>query len=181
MMDVFEAIKGRRSIRKWLDKDVPDDVIAKLVDSGRWAPFSNFMYPPGIEHNHQPWEFVVVRDKATKQKFAEPRDASNKFIANAPVVLVVCVDKKYSITRWVEDGFMAVENILLAAHALGLGTVLMPTYSSKDAAIEKGVREQLNLPENIQPVALIGLGYPSEAPAQKPMRSTQEMTHNEKW
>jgi nitroreductase len=180
-MELFEAIKNRRSIRKFKNRDVPDALIEKIIDAARWAPFSNYIFPPGTVHNHQPWEFVVVRDPKTKKVFAEPRDEENKFVADVPVVIVVCVDKSYSMTRWLEDGFMAIENMLLAAHALGLGTVIMPTYSARNKTIEDSTRAALKLPENIQPVALVCIGYPDERPEPKKQRDIKEMTHNEKW
>jgi len=180
-MELFDAIHGRRSIRKFKAQDVPDALIEKLIDAARWAPFSNYLYPPGIVHNHQPWEFVVVRDSKTKKAFAEPRDEENKFVADVPVVIVVCVDKSYSMTRWIEDGFMAIENMLLAVHALGLGAVIMPTFSVRNKIIEDSTRAALNLPENMQPVALVCIGYPDEVPEPKKPREIKEMIHMERW
>ncbi|RLG76528.1 MAG: nitroreductase family protein, partial [Thermoprotei archaeon] len=85
-MDVFEAIKRRRSIRAFKNIDLPEETVEKLIDAARWAPSAG---------NIQPWEFIVVRNPVTKQKLSEAA-LNQTFIEEAPVVLVVCADYKRS-------------------------------------------------------------------------------------
>ena len=93
-MDVFEAISGRRSIRKFKKKDVERDLILKIVEAGIWAPSAG---------NIQSWEVVVVRDGTTKEKLAAAAYMRD-FIAKAPVVMVLCADKQRSSTIYEERG-----------------------------------------------------------------------------
>jgi len=108
-MDVLECIKTRRSIRKYENKPIPKEIIEDIIDCARLAPTAN---------NVQPWEFVVVTEKATREKLAEIADYG-KFIKDAPVCIVVfCKDTKY----YLEDGSASTENILLASWAYGVGS-----------------------------------------------------------
>jgi nitroreductase len=156
-MDVFEAISGRRSIRKFKKRDVERELILKIVEAGIWAPSAG---------NIQSWEVVVVRDEKTKEKLAAAAYMRD-FIAKAPVVLVLCADKQRSATIYeergsdlycIQDTACAAQNMLLAAYALGLGTCWVGAFD------EELVRKTLDVPEHIRPVALIPLGYPDEKP-----------------
>lgn len=156
-MDVFEAISGRRSIRKFKKRDVERELILKIVEAGIWAPSAG---------NIQSWEVVVVRDEKTKEKLAAAAYMRD-FIAKAPVVLVLCADKQRSTIIYeergsdlycIQDAACAAQNMLLAAYALGLGTCWVGAFD------EELVRKTLDVPEHIRPVALIPLGYPDEKP-----------------
>src|SRR3989338_5927636 len=108
-MELLKTLKERRSIRKYIDKSVPKEIIEDIIDVARLAATAN---------NIQPWEFIVVTDQGTRKKLAEIIDYG-KFIEYAPVcVIVCCKDTKY----YLEDGCAATENILLAAKAYGLGS-----------------------------------------------------------
>lgn len=107
-MDALAVLKTRRSVRAYRRDPVSDDVITDMVDCGRLA---------ATARNLQPWEFVVVTDADTRRQLAEMIE-TGKFIADAPVCIVVfCRDVKY----YLEDGSAAIQNLLLAAHAHGLG------------------------------------------------------------
>jgi nitroreductase len=156
-MDVFEAISGRRSIRKFKKRDVERELILKIVEAGIWAPSAG---------NIQSWEVVVVRDGTTKEKLAAAAYMRD-FIAKAPVVLILCANKQRSATIYeergselycIQDAACAAQNMLLAAYALGLGTCWVGSFD------EELVRKTLDVPEHIRPVALIPLGYPDEKP-----------------
>ncbi len=177
-METIQCIKTRRSIRSFTKKEVPDELLEKCIDAAQHAPFCGKRLS-GVPTDYTPWEFIVVKDCAAKQKLASVRDETNKFFTEAPALIVVCVDKKYSDTRWVEDGSTAAQNLLLAAHALGLGGVWLCAYSNITPAIEKVTREVLNLPANIQPVVMVALGYSNEKPKPKKLRTNA--VHYEKW
>jgi len=106
-MDAFEAIKGRRSIRKYTGAPVAHDDLEAIVDAGRLAASG---------HNNQPWEFVVVTDRATIEKLS----IASAWMAEAGAVIVVVLDP--SSRWWQEDGAAAMENMMLAATALGYGS-----------------------------------------------------------
>lgn len=168
-MNLDETIKGRRSIRKYQDKDIPDFVIKDLLDLAIYAPSSM---------NGQPWFFIVVRDDRTKEKIAriktkycpiEKQEYEADFLQNAPVIIVVCVDKTKSYDREVENGVLATANILLGAYSKGLGAVYMSAYRTGEKRIEREIRQALGIPKNIKPVTIIPLGYPDQVPEPKDM------------
>jgi nitroreductase len=175
-MELFEAIKGRCSVRKWQHREVPDEAIERLIDAARHAPSSK---------DSQPWEFVVVRDSAVKQRFALTREESNRAEATAPVLIVICADTKRSESRWIEDCSVAAQNLLLAAHAMGLGAVWLTGYKHPiepgKSETERTIVRELALPAHIRPACVIALGYPDEAPEPKRLRNIREMVHRERW
>lgn len=173
-MDVFEAIKNRRSIREYTGKDVSKDLIEKLIDAARMAPSAG---------NTQPWEFMVIRNPQTKQKIAEAA-LGQKSIETAPVVIVVCANLQRSASRYggrgetlycLQDTAAAVENLHLAAHSLGLGTVWVGAFN------EAEVEEIFQLPPQVRPVAIIPVGYPADKPNSPPRRDLQNIIHYEKF
>jgi len=156
-MDGLETILGRRSCRSYTDTPVPDDVIETLLRAGMYAPSAN---------NSQPWEFLVVREK-------EMREAASVFgpywgpLKDAPLGIFVLANMNVYgeavSPMFVQDCAAATENILLAVRALGLGGVWLGLYP-REERIEP-VRKLFGIPENVVPVALISIGYPSEEAA----------------
>jgi nitroreductase len=172
-MDVFDCIKTRKSIRKYLDKDIPDETIRKLIDCARHAPSS---------HNCQSWEFVIIKDKKTKEKLSTVHKWSG-FVKNAPIVIVVCYDKKklkFAPSDMLNPA-IAAENLLLAAQAIGLGACWVYVKSFDEPEIEQDVKKILNIPEDISVLCMVPIGYPDEKPEPKKLRSIEEMIHFEKW
>ena len=150
-LEVFEAIKGRRSIRKYTKKPVPEDLVLKILEAGRWAPSAS---------NMQPWSFIVLKDEEVRRRVAEVT-AYGKFLADAPLGIVVIIDPKISHrSGGVEDGAIATQNMLLAAHALGLGTCWIGSYNS---TYEERVKEILEIPKNRRVLSIISVGYPDES------------------
>lgn len=172
-METLRCIKTRRSIRKFKDKEIPKESIEKLLDAARCAPSSM---------DCQPWEIIIVKEKKAKEKLAELKGKENKpAILGAPLILIICVDRNKSKSRWIEDGTVATENILLAAHDLGLGAVYVTGFSPKDPKVELEIQKILSLPKNITPICIIPMGYPDKKPEPKELRSLGSMIHNEKW
>ena len=163
MSDIMDTILGRRAVRRYQEKDVPDDLLAKILEAARWAP---------SWANTQPWEFVVVKDTSIKEKIQKtvaPRNPSSLAILNAPVLLVVCGQLKKSGYYKDEyptkfgDWFMfdlglATENLCLAAHASGLGTVIVGLFD------HDSVGKIVKLPNGHEVLVLIPLGYPDQDP-----------------
>jgi len=179
-MDVFEAIRNRRSIRKFTSEIISDEDIKKILEAARWAP---------SWANTQCWEFIVVRDSGTKKALSETlteRNPARNAVAEAPVVIAVCGRKGVSgyyrgkaVTEkgdWLMfDVALAVQNMALAAHALGLGTVIVGAFNSRKA------EEILNVPEEVSIVVLMPFGRPAEEPKAPKRKEITEFTYKEKY
>jgi len=163
-MDAIHALKTRRSVRAYKAQSVPKDIIEDIVDCGRLA---------ATARNEQPWEFVVVTDGALRKKIAQSADYG-KFIADSPVCIVVlCKDTKY----YIEDGSAATQNILVAAHAHGLGSCWVAGDKKPYA---ETIRRMVDAPEGCRLVALIAVGYPEHV-SQAPKRALKEVIHWERF
>ena len=180
-MEVLEAIRTRRSVRKYAPDPVPDELLRQVLEAARWAP---------SWANTQCWEVVVVRDPERKKALSEllvpERNPAKNAVATAPVVLAVCGRKGVSgfykgqpVTEkgdWLMfDVALAVQNICLAAHALGLGTVIVGALDHAKAS------ELLGLPEDMELVVLIPLGKPAHEPKAPPRKELSEFVHLERY
>jgi nitroreductase len=173
MEDCLKLIFDRQSIRKFQNRDIPDDVLLKVLSAGNAAPTAG---------NLQARDFIIVKERETKKLVAEAA-MNQKFIADAPVVIVVCANYPRSMRVYGEKGKLyaeqdataAIENILIAACAVGLGATWVGAfYESKISAI-------LEIPEFSKPVAIIPVGYPAEDPEKKSRYPVEELIHWEKW
>lgn len=170
-MDVFDAIKNRRSIRKYQEKDVSDEILQKILDAGNWAPSAA---------NKQPWEFVTVRSAETKNRLQEivdenaaisaiwePRfatylDRYGRFVKTAPVIVIVLVDPSrtgphvFGEKTYLLSVGAAIQNILLATHTLGLGAVWITMYN------EFKVKALIRAPKEYEVAGIVPIGHPAE-------------------
>jgi nitroreductase len=178
-MEIDKTIKERRSIRRYQDRDIPDSVIKELLSLAIHAPSSL---------NGQPWCFIVVRAEKTKERLAEiknrycPLEKQNykaDFLRSAPVIIVVCVDKEKSYEREIENGVLATASLMLGAYSRGLGSVYLSAYRTGEPGISQEIRQVLDIPQNIDPITLIPLGYPDEIPEPKMLRFLEEMIYYE--
>ncbi len=197
-MELEQAIRDRRSIRKYLDKEVPAEAVTELIEAARLAPSGA---------NSQPWRFVIVR---SDEKRLALREGTVRFAADAPLVIACCVDPNsyrdidklgkemyangmfdgVDASTKVYDEFVrteqplndaalrtycmfnsafAMENLVLRAHDLGLGTCIVAMFN------QQVVRKILDIPENLIVTALIGVGYPAQSPPPRPRRSLAEV------
>jgi nitroreductase len=167
-MDTLEAIRTRRSVRKYLDKPVGGELIQKLLAAAMQAPSAR---------NQQPWQFVVIEDRATLAKIPEfmPNAA---MVAAAPLAILVCGDMRLEKSEgyWVVDCSAATENMLLAAHALGLGACWCGVYPRQDRM--EGLRKLLGLPPNIIAHSLVVLGQPAEQVKPEDRYRAERVRHN---
>ncbi len=172
-MELKEAIEGRRSVRAFTGEDVPRETVAELITLANMAPSAG---------NLQSRDFVVVRDRETKDAIA--RAALNQdFIAEAPVVIIVCANMRR--VDWygergrslyaLQDAAAAIQNLMLAAHDKGLGTVWVGAFR------EDQVAGLLKLPAHARPVAIIPVGHPREAPREPTRHPLSELLHEERW
>jgi nitroreductase len=169
-MDIDETIRGRRSIRKFRNQDIADSVIEEILDLARHAPSSM---------NGQPWYFTVVKKDETKRKLTEIKNKycpvekqmyRADFIQNASAIIIVCVDREKSYDRGIENGVLASANILLAVYSKGLGSVYMSAYKVDQPEVSREIRQTLGIPEHVDPISIIPLGYPDEIPEPKKMQ-----------
>lgn len=171
-MDVFEAIATRRSIRRYTGEEVDDDEIGTMIKAGQDAPSAG---------NLQARDFIIIRDPSVKERLG---DASLRQpqVYNADVVIGVCANVPRSAIRYgsrgklysIQDATASVQNMLLTAHALGLGCCWIGAFDDDE------VTQILGLPEGVLPIALITVGRPAERP-RKPPRFTTENVHWERW
>jgi nitroreductase len=179
-MELFEAFQNRRSIRKYQDRPIPEEVMTQVLEAARIAP---------SWANTQCTRLVVVKEAAMKQKLAEAVPSSNpsyRAIQSAPVVIAACGKKSLSgfyhhqastaLGDWLMfDVALAVSQLTLAAHALGLGTVHVGLMDVNKAG------EILGVPPDVQLVELIPLGYPDQHPNSPPRKALAEIVHWERW
>jgi len=179
LVSLDDCIRGRRSIRRYDGRDVPDDVMRGILDLARHAPSSM---------DGQPCCFVLVRDRRRKERLAALKDAycppeksafPAGFLAQAPVVVVVCADRRRANARERENGILATAFLLLAAQARGLGGVFLSAYQPRDGGLAAEVGQLLGLPADIEPVTLVPLGYPAESPRPKALRDLDSLIHRE--
>ena len=157
-METRKAIRKRRTIKKYRARDVPVKLVFEILDCARWAPTYN---------NAESWEFVVVKSDEKRKELA--RDAGQEWVNEAPVIIVVCANldrARFFIRENVEkmalmECSMAVENMLLAAKDLGLGSAVVGDFD-----VGK-VKEIIKAPKDVIPVAMVTIGYQAEFPVAK--------------
>jgi nitroreductase len=151
-MNTLEAIKTRRSIRKYQDRKIEPEKIQQILEAAMQAPSAR---------NKQPWQFIVVDDKDVLKKLSIAHPYA-KMLTGASHAILVCGDK----TLEKEESYLlqnccaATQNMLLAIHELGLGAVWLGVQPREERI--NAINELLNIPEHIFPVALLSLGYPDE-------------------
>ena len=179
-MDLFEAIKVRRSIRQYKSTPVSDKDLNTILEAARWAP---------SWANTQCWRFIIVRDNETKNKLASTLPSTNRAgegIRNAPITIVACAELKKAgyfsgearsdKGDWfMYDVALAVEHVCLAATALGLGTVHIGLFDAKLAAAI------LNIPQGFEVVMMTPLGYPEGEGRVTNRKELTEIVFNEKF
>jgi nitroreductase len=192
--DFFDVVQNQRACRSFTDEDVPDEVLERMLKAATHAPSAE---------NRQPWVFVVVRDDMTRARIgeltrrawesggreyseqrlepgllAEVEQGATGGIAAAPVVIVVCGDSSAGHEATLPSSvFPAVQNLLLAAAALGLGSALttLTTVFAEELAAELG------LPEHIHPMAVIPVGHPARQQGPPSRQPFGEKAHRDRW
>ena len=170
-MEVFEAIRGRRSIRSYVPSRLSYEHLKAVLEAAIWAPSAG---------NLQPWEFVVVDNREIMRDLA--RAALNQmWMVEASAIIAVCADLNRTGMIYgdrgrrlyaIQDCAAATQNMLLAAYSLGLGTCWVGAF------YEDEVKRILNLPDSVRPLALITIGQPGEKPAPPMRRGLDEVVHH---
>ena len=179
-MSVHEAIRGRRSIRRFTDQEVTGEQLALMFDAARWAPSWG---------NSQCWEIIVVRNREIRRKLQEtltPRNPAGPAMDTAPLVLVLAAGmgksgcyKGERVTKFSEwflyDLGLATQNICLTAHSLGLGSVIVGAFA------HDRVKEILGLPAGYEAVTMIPVGHAAHHPAAPKRREVAEFVHDDRF
>lgn len=169
-METFEAIITRRSVRDFKPDPIDEADVEDLLRAGMQAPSAK---------NEQPWHFVIIDDTALLHAITEFHPAS-KMLLDAPLAILVCSDRNLEVKRasWLADCSAATQNILLAAHAKGLGAVWLGIFPDADRVL--GMQTLLEMPKDVRPVALVAIGHPASMP--EPVdRFKPERVHRNKW
>ena len=170
-MDVFSAIRKRRSIRNYLKKEVEEDKLSLVLGAARDAPSAA---------NRQEWRFIVVKDKAAKVKLCQAAK-NQEFVNAAPVIIVCCAQTDNHIMTcgqacYVIDLAIAIDHMTLAAVELGLGTCWIGAFYAEE------VKKILNIPDDIRVVEMLALGYPAKEPSNPKNRlELEDIVFFEKW
>lgn len=179
MAYLMDIIKGRRSMRKYQDKEIPEESLDQILESVRWAP---------SWANTQCWEVIIVKDPGIKEQLQATliRNPATKAMAQAPVVLVLCGKLKISgyyegrVETKLGDWFMfdlgiVSQNICLTAYNLGLGTVIVGQFDHNSV---KGI---LSVPDDYEVVTMIPMGYPAKDSKAPKRREISDFCHFERF
>jgi len=162
-MSLIDVILNRRSIRRYTSDSIPEDVLHKILEAGRLAPSAG---------NRQPWHFIVVTDPEIKNKLSQGR--WNWFIKDSALTIVGCgyVDTPYA-RRWSTiDVTIALQNMVIAAQAQGLGSCWIGDFKQRE------VKKILGIPKNLKVIALVSFGYPAEHPEPREKKNLEEIVHH---
>jgi nitroreductase len=165
-MDVLEAIKGRRSIRKYKQESISEEQVTEILEAGRWAPSRG---------NSQPWKFIALRNIKVRAALAEAIP-TGKFLAEAPLGIAVVINPKAS-KHPEQEGAAAIQNMLLAAYALGLGACWISVYGTD---CEEKAKQILQIPAEEWLLSLVSIGHPAETP-EKGRKGLDEITFSDKY
>jgi nitroreductase len=185
-VEAIFTIHTRRSVRSFIEKDIPPNQIAEILTCGLKAPSSS---------NSRPWEFVLVKDQGIKERIGylgarslyerkkrRLRDSKTQFenIAKAPLFIVVACNTRKSPIFWSHDGSAATQNMLLAAHAMGLGGVWLgaPLALKKH---QNEIKKMLGIPKSMEIASIIALGYPERIPSPRQVGNLKDKVHYESW
>jgi len=169
-METLDAIMTRRSVRRFTDRPVDPATVRNLLGAAMQAPSAA---------NEQPWQFVVIDDRAALDAIPSFSPYAGA-VRGAPLGVLVCADTRDLVLPgfWVQDCSAAIQNLLLAAHALGLGAVWTGVYPLQDRV--EGFVRACRLPDGVMPLGFIVLGYPAEAPAPQD-RYREDRVHRNTW
>jgi nitroreductase len=164
-MEVFDAIRTRRSIRKYKPEPIPEEKLRIILEAARLAPSAG---------NRQPWRFIIIQD--VNRKKALMKVANNQTFLNDAAAIIVAIGDPEVSARWYDkDPMIALEHIVLAATTMGYGTCWIGAFD------EDAVKHLLKIPANMKVIALLPIGIPDETPAPRPRKEFSEIFFREEW
>ena len=198
MSALQDAIRQRRSIRRFRDKPIPESLLVQVLDAGRWAPSAG---------NKQPWRIILVRDAEIRCELIEMMaghlkehilsegateeartiEENLEMLSSAPILIVACMTKEVfgeQLDRWLSEHTMgvqsvaaAIQNMLLVAHDAGLGGC----WCSTPLLCPTAVRQALGIPQSVEPQAIVTLGYPDESPEPPRRKPFNAVIYLDRW
>lgn len=170
MNEVINAILSRRSIRSYTNKNISKQDMDLILKSAMYAPTAR---------NLQYWRFLVIQDKTNMAKL-ENIQPYNTLLNSANAAIIVCSEMENEVAQkyFMQDCGASIQNIMLAATSLGIGSITLGLHSNADQVA--AIKEQFNMPQNIMPVGIVALGYPNEEKPD-PGRFDESKIHYEKW
>lgn len=172
-MNTIEAIQTRNSIRSFTDQMISQDQIRVLLEAAMAGPSAV---------NKKPWTFLVVQNKETLEKMADANGSAAQVLKKANLGILVCTDLEQTYQEasdyWIIDGAIACQNMILAAHDMGLGSVWLGTWPQEEKV--QGQKELFNLPDTIIPHSIIAFGYPKDNGNNRKVFDESKI-HYEKW
>jgi len=165
-MTFIENMYSRRSIRKFTDEPVSEELLFKILEAGRLSPSAT---------NTQPWHFIVARDR--KEKEACTFGGFNRFAVDASFVVVGVYNKSEAVMERYSlmDVTIALQSMVIAGWAQGVGSCWMGAFD------ENNLRKTINLPADARIVGAIAFGMPAETPKQPPKKTLDEIVHFDRW
>jgi len=170
MSEILDAIFTRRSIRSYTDKEISEESMNTILKAAMYAPSAR---------NFQPWRFIVVRDRKNLKKIQEVQPY-NTLLEHAKAAVIICAQFETDMHKlfFQQDCGAAIENLMLAAHGLGIGSVWLGVYPREQ--LIKGIAKAFGLPKDVVPIGVVALGYPAEEKPD-PERFDQSKIHYEQW
>lgn len=159
-MSLVDIVLSRRSIRRYEKREIPKDVLDKILEAGRQAPSAA---------NRQPWHFIAVTDDAIKNELS--KGMWNKFLKDAPIVIVGCANTGEILAgKWaIVDTSIALQNMVIAAWAMGIGSCWIGDFKEEKA------KQLLSIPDKWKIIVLVTFGYPAEKPGPRPKKPVEEI------
>ena len=172
-MKAIDCIKTRKSIRKYKNKPIPQEIIDDIIECGQRAPSA---------HNTQPWNFVIVTEKEKLKKLSNTHQWA-PFVANAQICIVLCCTKTKDVNKSAMHLSVAcaAQNMLLAIHAHGLGSCWTYVQNLEDDSVEKKVKGILDIPKEIDVICMLPIGYPDQTRSEKELKEKDKIVHKEKY
>ena len=173
-MDAIQTILTRISTRQFTDQPISDEDLHTILEAGMAGPTAV---------NARPWSFIIVRDRAMLNKMADANGRAAEPLRGAALGILVCGDMERAFKPapdyWVVDGSIACQNMILAAHALGVGSVWLGTWPQENKISAQ--KALFRLPEHIVPHSIIAFGYPAQESAKQKLLYEDDRVHFEKW
>jgi nitroreductase len=166
-LDVLELLKNRRSIRKYSETPVEQEKIEKCLEAARWAPSAS---------NKQPWEFIIVKQKATREELANLHPYA-KFVSESPLIFIPLTNPVIHPKYHQSDTALATLRFMLMAYSLDLGTCWAGVIGT---TFELNIKKLLNIPEHLNVLALVAVGYPAQE-RESTRKTLESLVHYEKF
>lgn len=173
-MDTIQAIRSRISVRQYTDQEISEEALHTILEAGMSGPSCV---------NSRDWSFIVVRDPITLNKMADANGRPAEPLRTAKLGILICGDLERAFRGapdyWVVDGSIAAQNMILAAHALGIGSVWLGTWPQMNRV--KAQAELFALPQTQIPHSIIAFGYPKDMPQKEKLLFEENRVHYETW